>query len=77
MHQKLVGRFTMKNRYYISFQKEVIIGDSKVKTVPVQITAELCDPTLLAMQQKYGPEAVDKAMVEKMYNILKEKISWT
>ena len=74
MYPKLVGRYTMKNRYYISFQKEVIIGDSKVKTVPVQITAELCDPTLLAMQQKYGPEAVDKAMVEKMYNILKEKI---
>lgn len=74
MYKKLVGRYTMKNRYYISFQKEVIIGDSKVKTVPIKITAELCDPTLLAMQKEYGEEAVDKAMVEKMYNILKEKI---
>lgn len=64
----------MKNRYYISFQKEVIIGDSKVKTVPIQITAELGGSTLLAMQKEYGEEAVDNAMIEKMYNILKEKI---
>ena len=74
MYQKLVGRYTMKNKYYISFQKEIYVGDHVVKTVPIKITVELGDPTLLAMQQKYGPEAVDKAMVEKMYNILKEKI---
>lgn len=64
----------MTNRYIISFQKEILIGDNVVKTGPFHITTELCDPTLLAMQQKYGPENVDIAVIERLCNVLKEKI---
>ena len=64
----------MKNRYIIAFQKEIVVGDTVIKTGPFHISIELNDPTLLAMQQNYGTDNVDRAVIERLCNVLKEKV---
>jgi hypothetical protein len=64
----------MKNRYCITFQKEVKVGDIIIKSEPIFISTEIGEATLIAMKQKYSGNEVDKAIVEKMCDILKNSL---